>query len=118
MDTIEGRKTIKTFYRKILDGEYGLAKTFWLGALGSNVAIQFVYNAVFQTRLIESLLTVFVCSMLIVWWRYITLIGTWRACATSTTHKAFIYIIKGLVVFWIIANTVDCLYILRVVPYL
>ena len=120
MDIIDSAKTGATsFYSKMLHGDYGLARTFWLGAVGSNIIIQFAYNALFQqTPLIDSLLTVFVCSVLVLWWRYITLIGTWRACAHSTIHKVFIYTVKALVVFWVLANTADLVFVMRMIPYL
>ena len=119
MDIIDSDRTIrKSFYRKMLSGEYSLAKTFWLYAIGSNILVQFIYRAAFQTPLVESVLTVFICSVLVEWWRYTTLLATWRSCANSTMHWTFIYAVKSLIVFWVIMLIIDFLYLLKLVPYL
>lgn len=119
MDVAEDSKVKqKSLYRRILDGEYSLARTFWLYAIGSNILVQFIYKAAFQTPLVESVLMVFICSLLVEWWRYITLVATWRSCANSTINKWFIYAVKSLVIFWVIMLVIDFLYLLKLVPYL
>lgn len=119
MDVADDRKVkSKSLYRRLLDGEYSLARTFWLYVIGSNILVQIIYKAAFQTPLVESVLMVFICSLLVEWWRYITLVAAWRSCANSTIHKGFIYAIKSLIVFWVIMLFLDFIYLLKLVPYL
>ncbi|MDD2341571.1 MAG: hypothetical protein PHV54_01605 [Tolumonas sp.] len=90
----------KFFYTKLLNGDYGLAKSFWLFAFLSNlIMLAILAIAKDFTVATGNVFPLLITAIFVLWWRYITFVGTWRSCISYNGHKIFKVTAKALLVF-------------------
>lgn len=119
MDTVGSDTKTPRFYQRMVNGEYSLARTWWLYAVGSNALVQFIYLSILHgTPLFTHALPLLLFSVFVIWWHYLTLVGTWRACAHSTIHKAFIFAIKCWIALLAISDVMKLFDLFPLLSYL
>ena len=106
-DSTEVKK--KGFLKKLKDGDFGLAKTFWIYNILIGAVIQFIF--VGMDVIIESeessasmLLMVVAISIIVVIYAIICLIGLWKAASKYTGPRVWPVLTKIWIVFAIIVN--------------
>lgn len=96
----EGVNKNRFFYDKLLNGDYGLAKSFWLFAFLSNfIMLAILAIAKDFTIATGNVFPLLITAIFVLWWRHITFTGTWRSCISYNGHKFFRVTAKTLLVF-------------------
>ena len=86
----------KGFFGKLSNGDFGLAKTYWLYW----VLVGFVWNFAFQ--LIESPVLIIVVALAAMAYQVVVIIGTWRAAEKYEGSKFWAVLAKIVVVLCVI----------------
>lgn len=88
-------------FNKLFNGDYGLAKTFWLGCFLPNILWKFIFTIAFAMKLPRALiLIIVVCFVLYFFAAYI---GLWSASNKYQGSRFWVYISKFLVFLGLIA---------------
>ncbi len=87
---------LKSFFSKLVQGELGLAKTFWIFGL----LIQLMLVFIISTIPIE-VLTI-IGLLLILTYEIIVIFGVWRAATKYEGFKLWAILAKIVVIFWLL----------------
>jgi len=102
-DSTEVKK--KGFLKKLKDGDFGLAKTFWIYNILIGVVVQFMYAIIESIEPSTSMLLMVVAiSIIVVIYAIICLIGLWKAASKYTGPRVWPVLTKIWIVFAIIVN--------------
>lgn len=89
--------TPKGFLSKLIDGDYGLAKTYWLYGVVFSIPINMLMNY------ISSIIWIFIILLVFSVYQFFLLIGIWRAASRYEGLALWSYLAYMMVIFsWII----------------
>jgi hypothetical protein len=102
-DSTEVKK--KGFLKKLKDGDFGLAKTFWIYNILIGVVVQFMYAIIESIEPSTSMFLMMIAvSIIVVIYAIICLIGLWKAASKYTGPRVWPVLTKIWIVFAIIVN--------------
>jgi hypothetical protein len=101
----------KNVFSKLLDGDYGLAKTYWLFGVLVNVGFNILFKVVESTASYprQALAQILILTSISVAYGIVVIIGTWRASSKYQGPKFWAVLAKIMVVIGIVGLVVALL---------
>ena len=102
-DSTEVKK--KGFLKKLKDGDFGLAKTFWIYNILIGVVVQFMYAIIESIEPSTSMFLMMIAvSIIVVIYGIICMIGLWKAASKYIGTRVWPVLTKIWIIFVIISS--------------
>ncbi len=121
MSIIDGIDSPKKdrFIDRVTSGQVGLAKAFWLYAFLSNILLLIPMVFIHEYSVVSGeIWPTVLFGFVILWWRYLTFVGVWRACNSYQGNSMLRITAKTFVVIGIVHIFAQIMQLVGLIPYM